>query len=76
MMDEYDELSHINREVRRLTKELDIATEKQLKKHEKKFPEIVDKIRESMKCENATQRWMISMEALRMSYKIRRGNRK
>jgi hypothetical protein len=44
--------------------------ENEFKKYEKEYPEIGNNFRRLRKCKNMQERWVISLENLRLSYKL------
>ena len=73
-MSDMDVLLHINRKIKRIKEEFDIATEKEFMKYEGVFPEIVKKFQESRKCKDKRKKLKLSLEILEMSYQLRQRN--
>lgn len=67
---------YIMKEVEKIVKASDIATMKEFMKYRHIFPEIVEKYQESRKCKNAHERWMMSLDILKMVLELRQRNRK
>ena len=54
-----EQILYINSEVKRIKEEFDIATEIEIKKYEKIFPEIVHEFPKLRKCKDMNERMMI-----------------